>query len=189
VDLFYNKFNRSTKKSNKWSSTNTKRLYTGLAGILNIASLRPTIACRIKRCIALVIRIRKYGNGSRRRRRWWRKRNSTRAHARWHGRVSREWCHVTGADVCGYSATIAANRVLSAVDHPRRVYVESRRPFGRDTMVACFGLPVETLRHSTAGRFGLRQAASEWVGSFLTAHQHIIDYSMPWSCCSCKIIK
>jgi len=32
---------------------------------------------------------------------------------------------------------------------------------------------------------------SEWVSSFLMAHQHIrvIGYSVKWSCCSCKIMK
>ena len=30
---------------------------------------------------------------------------------------------------------------------------------------------------------------SEWVSSFLTAHEHIIGYSVPWSYCSCKTIE
>ena len=29
----------------------------------------------------------------------------------------------------------------------------------------------------------------DWLSSFLTAHQHIIGYSVPWSCCSHKIMK
>ena len=29
----------------------------------------------------------------------------------------------------------------------------------------------------------------DWLSSFLTAHQHIIGYSVPWRYCSCQIIQ
>ena len=39
-------------------------------------------------------------------------------------------------------------------------------------------------------RDGLKIVATgEWVSSFLTAHEHIIGYSVPWSYCSCKTIE
>jgi len=41
--------------------------------------------------------------------------------------------------------------------------------------------------HATVGQWCMLTGVSEWVSSFLTAHQHVIDYSVLESCLNVKL--
>ena len=126
-------------------------------GILNVRRLRSTIACPIRRCIALAFspRARVYTaritNGSRP------VGNEIRlAHARRHGRVSREWCHVTGGRACDLhsdgsrSPQIVFYRVVSTAR------VLRRRPFVGTRTVRSGSLPSSPGCNALALKHGRR---------------------------------